>query len=378
MSKKLPIRLRLTAMIVALLTVCCVGLTLILNLSANKMVAALMVPAQDITQGGSMYESIQPPSDAASMGAPDDSQKARMDFRLESILYMLSVIMGGGVLTYYLSGKALKPIDTLNGQIKNRTVHNLSEAMDVPPTNDEISELTESFNEMTDKLNHAFMMQQRFSANAAHELRTPLTVLKTKVDVFKKKNTHSNEEYDALIATFEKQINRLSELVHNLLDMTNMTDEFENERVCIKDVLDDIVTELSSIAAEKDITLTLDCNNSVVMGNTDLLHRAFYNLIENGIKYNMNGGNVSVTASSNKLHTVIKISDTGIGIPNEMKKNIFEPFYRVDKSRSRKIGGAGLGLAIVESIIKKHNGKIEVTDNKTGGTYFKITLDKLV
>lgn len=378
MSKKMPIRLRLTAMIVALLTVCCVGLTLILNLSANKMVAALIVPAHDITQGGSMYESIQPPSDAASMGAPDDSQKARMDFRLESILYMLLVVMGGGALTYYLSGKALRPLDTLNGQIKNRTVHNLSEAMDVPPTNDEISELTESFNEMTDKLNHAFMMQQRFSANAAHELRTPLTVLKTKVDVFKKKNTHSNEEYDALIATFEKQINRLSELVHNLLDMTNMTDEFENERVCIKDVLDDIVTELSSIAAEKDITLTLDCNDSAVMGNTDLLHRAFYNLIENGIKYNVNGGNVSVTASSDKLHTVIKISDTGIGIPNDMKKNIFEPFYRVDKSRSRKMGGAGLGLAIVESIIKKHNGKTEVTDNKTGGTYFKITLDKLV
>ena len=173
-------------------------------------------------------------------------------------------------------------------------MHNLAETMDIATNKDEIAELTQSFNEMTDKLNDAFMMQRRFSANAAHELRTPLAVLQTKVDVFKKKNVHSTEEYDALINVFEKQTQRLSELVFTLLEMTNMNDEFENETICLNDVLEDIVAELSHIADEKDVKLYLDCDDSIVYGNTDLLYRAFYNIVENGIKYNIDGGKVEL------------------------------------------------------------------------------------
>ncbi|MGY3187591.1 signal transduction histidine kinase [Lysinibacillus sp. TE18511] len=381
MFKKMPIRLRLTVMMIILLTICCIGLTLILNFSAGIMAtridAAALLPAQVVGEGSNSMDSLQTPPDVMMPTPSEESQQARTDFKMNSIVYLLIVIVGGGVLTYYVSGKVLKPLDTLNSQIKNRTVHNLSETMDIPSTNDEIAELTQSFNEMTDTLNDAFMMQSRFSANAAHELRTPLAVLKTKVDVFKKKHIHSTEEYDALISVFEKQIQRLSELVSSLLDMTNMNDELANETICLKDVLEDIVSELSHIADEKDVTLYLDCDESVVYGNTDLLYQALYNIIENGIKYNIVGGMVIITDKTDKKQVIVEIKDTGIGIPDDEKKNIFEPFYRVDKSRSREMGGSGLGLSIVQSIIHKHNGSIVVTDHENGGTCFEITLGKI-
>ncbi|BBH23605.1 hypothetical protein Back11_49500 [Paenibacillus baekrokdamisoli] len=380
MLKKMPIRLRLTVMTVALLTVCCVGLTLILNFSADTMAsridAALVLPAKEIGENGRVDESPQSPSSSIIIPVPsDDSQKARMDFRFKSIIYMILVIVGGGFLTYYISGKALKPLDTLNGQVKNINVHNLSETLSVPPTKDEIAELTITFNEMTDKLNSAFMMQGRFSASAAHELRTPLAVLQTKVDVFKKKKDHTNEEYNALISVIEKQTKRLRGLVGNLLDMTNMDDNGEQSSIFIKDIFEDIISELSHIAKDKNVTLSLDCDNSIVTGNTDLLYRAFYNLVENGIKYNIDGGTVGVIVNRlSKEEVSIKINDTGIGIAGNNKKNIFEPFYRVDKSRSRQMGGAGLGLSIVDSIIKKHHGTLTVTDNENGGTCFNVIL----
>lgn len=378
MFKKIPIRLRLTAMMVILLMICCIGLTLILNfyagIMATKIDAVSILPAQEESN---VIDNPQTPPNAMMPTPSEDVQKARTDFRFESLIYTLLVIFGGGVLTYYTSGKVLKPLDTLNSQIKNRTVHNLSETMDIPPTNDEIAELTQSFNEMTDKLNDAFLMQSRFSANAAHELRTPLTVLKTKLDVFKKKNARSIEEYDALINVFEKQIQRLAELVFTLLDMTNMNDSFENSTIHLKDVFEDIVSELSHIADEQEVTLYLDCADRVVYGNADLLYRAFYNLVENGIKYNIAGGKVMIKVKSDKKQVILEIKDTGIGIPDEEKKNIFDPFYRVDQSRSRELGGSGLGLSIVQSIITKHGGNIVVTDNENGGTCFEITFCKI-
>ncbi|OMC81047.1 HAMP domain-containing sensor histidine kinase [Viridibacillus sp. FSL H8-0123] len=381
MLKKMPIRLRLTVMTVTLLTVCCVGLTLILNFSANRMAtridAAVVLPAQEVGGEGWIDEST--PAASSSMASPvssEASQKAKMDYKSESISYMLLVIVCGGILTYYFSGKALKPLDTLTEQVKKINVHNLSETLSVPPTKDEIAELSLTFNEMTDKLNNAFMMQQRFSASAAHELRTPLAVLQTKVDVFKKKKIHTIEEYDALIYVIEKQTKRLRELVGNLLDMTNMDDGVEQSSICVKDIFEDIISELSHITKDKNVTMTLDCDNSVVFGNPDLLYRAFYNLVENGIKYNIDGGTVEIKVNRlSKEQVSIKVKDTGIGIADKYKKKIFEPFYRIDKSRSRQMGGTGLGLSTVDSIIKKHNGTITVTDNESNGTCFNVILD---
>lgn len=369
MLKKMSIRLKITLYSTLLLTACCILLTCILNYYAFHMAdvidAVKTVPAQRIGDVTNMLPLV--PSEAA--------QTAKWVFGNQSILYMLLIIFGGSVLTYYVFGKALLPLQKLNTQVKNMTISHLSETLSVTDADDEIAELTYSFNEMTDKLNEAFLTQQRFSANAAHELRTPLAVLQTKVDVFKKNRTHTPEEYDVLVAVFEKQISRLRSLIKTLLDMTNIDDIREQAAIPLKEVFEDIMSELSSLADSRHITLSLSCSDCTVRGSLDLLYRAFYNLIENGIKYNKEGGTVSVTVTIRTAEQVeILICDTGIGIPNEMKKHIFEPFFRVDKSRSREMGGAGLGLAMAEQIISRHNGSITVSDNEHEGSCFRIVL----
>lgn len=374
MFNKISIRLRLTILAGILLTVCCIGLTIVLNFYAfhvmdNIEAAMITIPAMKfpVSQDSNINEEFDFFAPSAGL------QNAKKTFGYHSFIYMIIVICGGSALTYFIAGKALNPLDILNGQVKNLNINNLAKPLDVPQTKDEIAQLTQSFNEMTTKLNDAFEMQKRFSASAAHELKTPLTVLQAKVDVFKKKETHTIDEYDALILVFNKQISRLRNLVGNLLDLSNMNDNSEQSNVCLKDIFEDITSELSFLAKDKNITLKLFCDDSIIKGNVDLLYRAFYNLIENGIKYNINGGTVEINVSKiRKKQIQILIRDSGIGIPDEMKSHIFEPFYRVDKSRSREMGGAGLGLALVDNIIKVHNGTISVFDNKNNGTCFKI------
>lgn len=373
MIKKVPIRIRLTILSMILLTICCIGLTIILNLSANKMAdvieAVPIEPAIDINNNVH-YNYNMPATTAPSM----TSRAARKEFKSESILYMIIIICTGGILTYYLSGKALKPLNELNSQIKNINVHNLSEDIKLPEAKDEIYGITCSFNEMTHKLNDSFLMQKRFSQNAAHELRTPLTVLKTKIDVFKKKNTHTADEYNSLVEVISTHTDRLSSLVKSLLDLTNMSDIDLNENITLYTLLENIVNDLASLAINNHIEIKMKGNNISILGNYDLLYRAFYNVIENAIKYNNKNGRIDIEININKERTIVKISDTGIGIPNDMRKDIFEPFFRVDKSRSRQIGGAGLGLSIVKAIIEKHGGTITVADNDAVGTTFVITL----
>lgn len=377
MLKRIPIRVRLTLLCVLLLTVCCVGLTVILNFSANKM--ADVIEATPVTPAFSVEEAAAGNTNNGTvMMAPptpsEGSQVARKSFLYESILYMLVMVVVGAGLTYYLSGKALKPLQELSNQMKNRTVHNLLEDLEIPQTKDEIADLTYSFNEMSHKLDEAFSMQKRFSQSAAHELRTPLAVLKTKVEVFKKKKSHTLEEYDLLLDVVATHTNRLSDLVKDLLDLTNMDALEYNQTVTLKELLSDIEEELSMLAKEKNISLALNGTEHSVQGNESLLYRAFYNLVENAIKYNHENGSVDITLALEDEHTVIAIEDTGTGIPQDMREMIFEPFFRVDKSRSRKMGGAGLGLSTVKSIIDKHHGEISVSENVKGGSIFRIVL----
>lgn len=377
MIKKISIRWRLTLLSALMLAICCIGLTIVLNLSVFNLVDQLdaTIITTPATSSTPTNEEDALPQDVAPLIPPMETEIAKKGFSIQSIIYMLVIILIGSGLTYFLTGKALKPLDLLNGQVKNLNVNNLSEALEVPKTKDEIAELTQSFNEMTDKLDDAFSTQKRFSASAAHELRTPLAVLQTKVDVFKKRNAHSNEEYEALLSVFEKQIHRLRGLVGNLLNMTNLDDEREQSTICLNDMFEEVISDLSPVAKEKNVSVSLSCHNSTAHGNVELLYRAFYNLIENGIKYNVNGGTVIVEINSaTDGHLQILVKDSGIGVPEDMKKHIFEPFYRVDKSRSREMGGAGLGLSIVDSIIKNQGGTICVSDNENGGTCFEIIL----
>lgn len=377
MLKKVPIRLRLTILSMLLLTICCVILTLTLNFSANQMAntieATPILPATKVGEDGLpvVFSSATVKTAPAQVA---NSQQARIQFLYQSIAYMVAVVLVGGGLTYYISGKALQPLYEFNCQMKNRTEHNLSERLPIPESHDEIADLTYSFNEMSCKLDEAFEAQKRFAQSAAHELRTPLTVLKTKVDVFGKKPIHTAEEYDKLLSVITKHTNRLSDLVKDLLELTNMDALDCSDRIAVKNMLSDISKELSNFTRAKSIVITICGEEQTVCGNKNLLHRAFYNLIENAIKYNVENGQIEMLVSNDESHTVITIADTGIGIPTELQKHIFEPFFRVDKSRSRQMGGAGLGLATVKSIIEKHCGEVTVSDNTDSGTIFKIVL----
>lgn len=378
MLKKMSLRLRLTVLSIALLTLCCVCLTLILNLSANQMANVIeitpVIPANTIDGNGTSYENAPEEIDLIPINPSENSQAARKLFLYQSIFAMLFVVAAGGGLTYVIAGKALKPLQELSHQMKSRTVHNLSEILSVPESHDEIYELTVSFNEMSRKLDEAFAIQKRFSQSAAHELRTPLTVLKTKVDVFKKKPEHTAEEYEKLLSVITTHTNRLSALVNDLLELTNIDALECKDYIKIKTMLTDISEELSDFTKGKNIAVTICGEEQTVCGNQSLLHRAFYNLIENAIKYNVENGKIKITVSREEECTIITVADTGIGIPAKLQKHIFEPFFRVDKSRSRQMGGAGLGLATVKNIMDKHGFLATVSSNTDGGTVFKITL----
>lgn len=375
---KLSIRTRLVGITVFILILCCVGLTAIINYSATQMaseVAQVMTPAQSIDNlinqselGQSVMNWDEPIEDI------ERQQNIINTFYRNSVLYMLFIITLGGVVMYLFSKSILRPLARLNKKIKNSTISNLSDKIPVPDSSDEIAELSVSFNKMTDRIQEAFLFQKQFSGNVAHELRTPLTIMKTKIDVFEKRENHTDDEYRELISNQKKQLIRLSEIIQTLLEITNTDSIQEKEHFLVSDMIENILLDFSHIIDQRNIQISLDLQNVEIYGNVDLLYRVFYNLIQNSIRYNTDRGSICILAKQNQHHTIVQICDTGIGITKENKQRIFEPFFRVDKSRSRLMGGAGLGLSIVNNIIEKHHGTITVCDNQPQGTCFTVTL----
>lgn len=290
MIKKVSLRWRITILSSLLITVCCSGLSIVLNMSAYHMAdmidASVVQPAQMIDGTGENAPPIIPFEPAATV------KLAKNDYFMKSIIYTVVAVFTGGMLTYSILGKALEPVRALNEQVKKVNTHNLNESLEIPPTKDELAELTASFNDMTNKLSQAFEMQKRFSADAAHELRTPLAVLQTKLDVFRKKEEHSVKEYETVMNAVQKQVKRLRNLVTELLDIANMEHEFHKQDILIGSLLKDVITELNPFAKEKNITLILNSSEYHVYGDYNLLYRAFFNLTENAIKYNVKHGKV--------------------------------------------------------------------------------------
>ena len=375
---KLSIRTRLVVITVFILVICCIGFTAIINYSATQMamqVAQTVTPAQSI---GDIDNQIEPQLPAMSLGESTESiqrqQQIIDNFYRNSFLYMLFIIMIGGSMMYLFSKSILLPLSKLNDKIKNSTVSTLSDKLSVPNSNDEIAELTVSFNKMTDRIQEAFLFQQQFSGNVAHELRTPLTIMKTKIDVFEKRENHTSAEYKELIENQKNQLMRLSEIIQILLEITNTDNVQEKEHFLVSDMIENILLDFSNMTAQKNICIATDLQNVEIYGNVDLLYRAFSNLIQNSIRYNVKNGDIYISAKQKQHDTVIQICDTGIGISEENRQRIFEPFFRVDKSRSREMGGAGLGLSIVKKIIEKHDGTITVSNNNPQGACFIIEL----
>ena len=321
-------------------------------------------------------------------------QETKEDFLLRSVIATTIIILLSSVCTYFLTKKTLTPLQKLTSEVSQIQAQNLSTQLAVPNSKDEIAQLTSSFNEMLARLDNAFSTQKQFSANAAHELRTPLAVLQTNLEVFEKKQEPEMVEYQQLFTMIKEQTARLSQLVGTLLDMTNLKSVPRTDHVSLEELVDEVFCDLDPVAEKAGISIHFDdsssqdwhtdvhtpdasaLNNNIrnITGSYVLLYRAVYNLVENAIKYNRPHGSVSVSVKQKNGQAMVLVTDTGIGISPENQKKIFDPFFRVDKSRSRAMGGAGLGLALVDSIAKEHGGTVKVLESSETGSTIALML----
>lgn len=321
-------------------------------------------------------------------------QETKEDFLLRSVIATTIIILLSSVCTYFLTKKTLTPLQKLTSEVSQIQAQNLSTQLAVPNSKDEIAQLTRSFNEMLTRLDNAFSTQKQFSANAAHELRTPLAVLQTNLEVFEKKQEPEMVEYRQLFTMIKEQTARLSQLVGTLLDMTNLKSVPRTDQVTLEELVDEVFCDLDPVAEKAGISIHFDdsssqdwhtdvhtpdasaLNNNIrnITGSYVLLYRAVYNLVENAIKYNRPNGSVTVSVKEKNGQAMILVKDTGIGISPENQKKIFDPFFRVDKSRSRAMGGAGLGLALVDSIAREHGGSVKVLESNEKGSIIALML----
>ena len=322
-------------------------------------------------------------------------QDTKEAFLLRSIIATTIIILLSSVCTYFLTKKTLTPLQRLTSEVRQIQAQNLSTQLAVPDSKDEIAQLTSSFNEMLKRLDNAFSTQKQFSASAAHELRTPLAVLQTNLEVFEKKQNPEIIEYRQLFTMIKEQTTRLSHLVGTLLDMTNLKSVPRSDLVSLSELVDEVFCDLDPVAEEAGISMDFDdssdqnspaivhspetdnnINNDIlsITGSYVLLYRAVYNLVENAIKYNHPNGSVTVSVQQKNGQAMILVKDTGIGISPENQEKIFDPFFRVDKSRSRAMGGAGLGLALVDSIAQEHGGSVKVLESNEKGSTIALML----
>ena len=359
------IRAQLTLLMVGLLVCCCVVLTWLVYRSTSELLE--LAAANAINQG------------ALSIVLDVDAIERSILFDALGIL--LVVIVAGSCAAYFLIGHYTKPVQQLSAHMKEMSPNTLSDSIEIEGGGEEIQELVKSFNQMTEQLDEAFAMQRRFSASAAHELRTPIAVLRTKLDVFKKKK-REQREYDELVDTMETYIDRLSSIITDLLEFAETSELGETENVSLDAVITTVVDDLESVAQNNMVNMQIDvqpkvqseAQNFIVKGNTNLLYRALYNLVENAIRYNNEEGSVNITLETRGQEGVIIIADTGVGIAPEQRELVFEPFYRVNKSRSREFGGAGIGLSLVKTILKRHGAFITVSENNPQGSVFTIRI----
>ena len=297
----------------------------------------------------------------------------KLDYRQKSLIISALMALLGGVITYFISGHALKPLRVFSDKIEKVQAQNLADSRIEENEVKELNQLSMSYNKMLGRLSDAFEAQRQFTANAAHELRTPLALMQVQLDTYNACEHPGNDE--AAVETIKmmtEQNERLGKMVKTLLDMSELQTVARDEVIALDALIEEVLTDLESLAARKNIRLVRECEPVTMTGSDILIYRLVYNLVENAVKYNMDGGQVTVTCKEWDKHIHIMVSDTGKGIPEELRSRIFEPFFRVEKSRSRELGGIGLGLALVNEIVRVHEGSIEIKGNRAGGTDFEI------
>ena len=379
--KKMSLQWRLTCIITLYIAVICGCVTMLVYKNGVYYMDSLQEAVD--TRGDDQPDDaeeiyISIPEDKWDEFANDFSVQVynnKADYRKNSLIISAALALLGGVATYFISGHALRPIRELSDKIEKVQAQNLADSRIEENQVKELNQLSVSYNRMLERLSEAFEIQRQFTANAAHELRTPLALMQVQLDLYHS-NSHPDNDADTvqMIKMVAEQNDRLNKMVKTLLDMSELQTVGRDDEIILDALVDEVLEDLEPLAEGKNIRLIGKCKDITMVGSDILIYRLVYNLVENAIKYNHSGGQVTVTADRKEKHVYLSVKDTGAGIPEELKERVFEPFFRVDKSRSRELGGVGLGLALVREIVRVHDGSITVKSNPSGGTIFEVVL----
>ena len=379
--KKMSLQWRLTCIITLYIAVICGCVTMLVYKNGVYYMDSLQEAVD--TRGDDQPDDaeeiyISIPEDKWDEFANDFSVQVynnKADYRKNSLIISAVLALLGGVVTYFISGHALRPIRELSDKIEKVQAQNLADSRIEENQVKELNQLSVSYNRMLERLSEAFEIQRQFTANAAHELRTPLALMQVQLDLYHS-NSHPGNDADTvqMIQMVTEQNDRLNKMVKTLLDMSELQTVGRDDEIVLDALVDEVLEDLEPLAETKNIRLIGKCKDITMVGSDILIYRLVYNLVENAIKYNHLGGQVTVTADRKEKHVYLSVEDTGAGIPEELKERVFEPFFRVDKSRSRELGGVGLGLALVREIVRVHDGSITVKSNPSGGTIFEVVL----
>ena len=379
--KKMSLQWRLTCIITLYIAVICGCVTMLVYKNGVYYMDSLQEAVD--TRGDDQPDDaeeiyISIPEDKWDEFANDFSVQVynnKADYRKNSLIISAVLALLGGVVTYFISGHALRPIREFSDKIEKVQAQNLADSRIEENQVKELNQLSVSYNRMLERLSDAFEIQRQFTANAAHELRTPLALMQVQLDLYHS-NGHPGNDADTvqMIKMVTEQNDRLNKMVKTLLDMSELQTVGRDDEIILDALVDEVLEDLEPLAETKNIRLIGKCKDITMVGSDILIYRLVYNLVENAIKYNHSGGQVIVTADRKENHVYLSVEDTGAGIPEELKESVFEPFFRVDKSRSRELGGVGLGLALVREIVRVHDGSITVKSNPSGGTIFEVVL----
>ena len=381
--KKMSLQWRLTCITTLCIAIICGCLTMFVYKNGVYYMDSLQkaVDAQgDDSGGGSEEIYISIPEDKWDEFSNDFSVQVynnKEDYKRNSLIVSALLALLGGVAAYFISGHALKPIREFSDKIEEVQAQNLADSGIEESKIKELNQLSVSYNKMLERLSDAFEIQRQFTANAAHELRTPLSLMQVQLDLYHS-TQHPGSDADTvqMIKMLTEQNDRLGKMVKTLLDMSELQTVGRDEKIILNDLVDEVLEDLEPLAQEKNIKLIGKYKNITMIGSDILIYRLVYNLVENAIKYNHSDGQVTVNAYKKQKYIYLSVEDTGSGIPKELRERVFEPFFRVDKSRSRELGGVGLGLALVHEIVRVHDGSISINSNPAGGTIFEVIFDQ--
>lgn len=378
--KRMSLQWRLTCITTLCIAIICGCLTMFVYKNGVHYIDSL----QDVVE--SQGDEKGNKSDEIYINIPDDKwdefadefsfqvYNNKADYKRNSLIITVLLALLGGVVTYFISGHALRPIREFSDKIEEVQAQNLSDSRIEENNVKELNQLGISYNKMLERLSEAFEIQRQFTANAAHELRTPLALMQVQLDLYNSAS-HPGNDADTLqtIKMVTEQNDKLNRMVKTLLDMSELQTVGRDDKIILDAIVEEVLADLEPLAVEKNIKLIGKCEDATMIGSDILIYRLVYNLVENAIKYNHPLGQVTVTAYQRNKHVCLSVEDTGSGIPKEFMERVFEPFFRVDKSRSRELGGVGLGLAFVREIVRVHDGSICIKSGKTGGTIFEVT-----